>query len=226
VKAIVLAGGRGTRLAPWEAPKCLLPVNGLPILYRLLSHLADSGMTLLESVTICTGYRAADIERAVRTWKFESRLPIYFSSGDPQLTMIERVKNAFADPLWYPDEQPLLICYGDELTNVSLTDLSAMHRNNRAMLTFAAFETLVPGGAVVYGTHGPQIVESNSCLINIGFVIAEREALRYMPAAGGLSEWINITAAHTERVAVYHHEGVRATINSLADLRGAEEIWR
>jgi len=226
MKALVLAGGRGTRLAPWEAPKCLLPVNGLPILYRLLSHLSDSGMTLLESVTICTGFRGGDIERAVRTWKFESRLPIYFSSGHPDLTMIERVKTALSDPLWYPDDQPLLICYGDELTNVSLTDLWAMHRNNHAMLTFAAFEAPVAGGAVVYGTYGPQIIETNSCLTNIGFVVAEREALRYMPPAGGLSEWINRTAAHTKNVAIYKHEGVRATINSLADLRSAEEIWR
>lgn len=226
MKALVLAGGRGTRLAPWEAPKCLLPVNGLPILYRLLSHLADSGMTLLESVTVCTGYRAADIERAVRTWKFESRLPIYFSPGAPELSMLERVKHALSAPLWYPDEQPLLLCYGDELTNVALGDLLAMHRSNHAQLTFAAFEAPNAGGAVVLGSHGPQIIENDTRLTNIGFVVAERDALQYMPSTGGLSEWINTTAACTGRVAIYRHEGVRASINSLADLRGAEEIWR
>ena len=54
-KAIILAAGMGNRLGPLTdtLPKCLVPVNGVPVLVNTLNHLADSGMS---EVVIVVGY--------------------------------------------------------------------------------------------------------------------------------------------------------------------------
>jgi choline kinase len=67
MKAIILAAGAGTRLRPLTAttPKCLLSVDGTPILRRLLDHLRSVGV---DEAVIVTGYRGAQIDEAVAAW--------------------------------------------------------------------------------------------------------------------------------------------------------------
>lgn len=71
VNAVILAAGAATRLRPLTdtVPKCLLEVGGIPILRRMLEHLAALG---IERTIIVTGYRARQINDAVAAW----RLPI------------------------------------------------------------------------------------------------------------------------------------------------------
>ena len=54
-KAVILAAGVGDRLRPFtqEFPKCLVPVNGVPILVNALTHLSDVGVT---EVVIVVGH--------------------------------------------------------------------------------------------------------------------------------------------------------------------------
>jgi choline kinase len=71
MKAVILAAGSATRLRPLTAtiPKCLLPVGDVPILRRVLDHLAALGV---DGVAIVTGYLEDQIRDAVTAW----RLPI------------------------------------------------------------------------------------------------------------------------------------------------------
>lgn len=64
MKALILAAGFGTRLAPLtdDIPKALAPVNGKPILLKQLENLYDNGIT---DITVISGYRANMLEAAV-----------------------------------------------------------------------------------------------------------------------------------------------------------------
>ena len=64
MKALILAAGYGSRLAPLtdSIPKSLVPVNGKPILFKQLENLYDSGIT---DITVVSGYRANMLDAAV-----------------------------------------------------------------------------------------------------------------------------------------------------------------
>ncbi|HUQ06079.1 MAG TPA: phosphocholine cytidylyltransferase family protein [Kofleriaceae bacterium] len=77
MKAVILAAGAATRLRPLtdHVPKCLLEVGGVPILRRMLEHLAafaGAPARAIDEVVIVTGYRARQIVDAVAAW----RLPL------------------------------------------------------------------------------------------------------------------------------------------------------
>lgn len=63
-KALILAAGLGTRLAPItnDRPKSLVPVNGQPILFKQIDNLKQNGIT---DITIVSGYKADVLEKAV-----------------------------------------------------------------------------------------------------------------------------------------------------------------
>ena len=64
MKALILAAGLGTRLAPItnDRPKSLVPVNGKPILMKQIENLHENGIT---DITIVSGYKAEILEKAV-----------------------------------------------------------------------------------------------------------------------------------------------------------------
>ncbi len=64
MKALILAAGLGTRLAPItdDKPKSLVPVNGKPILFKQIENLLKNGIT---DITIVSGYKADILEKAV-----------------------------------------------------------------------------------------------------------------------------------------------------------------
>ena len=66
MKALILAAGLGSRLAPItnDRPKSLVPVNGQPILMKQISNLYENGIT---DITIISGYKAEILENVVHS---------------------------------------------------------------------------------------------------------------------------------------------------------------
>lgn len=217
--AIVLAGGRGTRLEPWHAPKCLIPVRGVTILQHLLEHLLVCHGESVRRAVVCTGYRARDVESSVRAHGWGEG-EVALSALGEDARMGERLLAARL--IAHPGRA--LVCYGDELADVDVRALVAQHEEGGRAVTFAAAEQRVSGGVVRDDLGAPQIVEDSAVEINIGFAVVEPQCWGLLRPEDGLSDWIN-RAARRLPVGVYRHVGRRATVNTLADLRRAEEVW-
>ena len=216
MNAIILAGGRGSRLQPWHAPKCLLPINGVPMLHRILLHLEEAA---IRTAIVCTGYRADDVEASLT--RFEADMNIGVSDAGEDAPMGARLLKARnADSV----VRRVLICYGDELADVNISALLLAHEG--ALMTFTFARAASPGGTV--DTDGEQlIVENQTHFANIGFVVVEPECWDVLEPEDGLSDWINrVWANARKQVHMFVHEGKRATVNSLADLQYAEEVWK
>jgi len=224
--AIILAGGKGSRLQPWHAPKCLLPINGVTILQRLLTHLFDSKH--VDKVIICTGYRGDDVRRSVWAHGWDTD-KIMFDDVGEIASMGERLKHV-REGLLHGHEQ-VMICYGDELADVDIGQLLTRHyqhdtrTKNHPLVTFAVTKATMPGGVLSYNNH---ITENHWLWMNIGFVVIEAEAWESLQPTDGVSDWINRVAEKKGwlQVQVHEHNGKRATVNSLADLAYAEEVWK
>jgi len=135
-RAIVLAGGRGTRLAPYTTvlPKPLMPIGDMPILEILLRQLRRAG---IRHVTLAVGHLAALLEAYFGDG---SRLGIsldYSYEDEPAGT---------AGPLALLDDldDTFLVMNGDLLTSIDFLDLLGSHRARGAAITVGLFEKQVP----------------------------------------------------------------------------------
>lgn len=224
MNAIILAGGKGSRLAPWHTAKCLMPVAGVTILQRLLSHLLVTHAARVERAVVCTGCRAADVEASVAAHGWPSG-KVAFSHAGEEAQMGARLLEARKA---LGAAERVLICYGDELVDVDVGALLEKHGPHRLKaITFAATYATAPGGEVECAEDDilQCIVDDAARYVNIGFAVVEPECWALLRPEDGLSTWIN-RVSEREVVSVYYHEGRRATVNTLADLEYAESVWR
>lgn len=135
-RAVVLAGGRGTRLAPYTTvlPKPLMPVGDMPILEILLRQLRAAGIS---RVTLAVGHLA-------------SLLEAYFGDGERFGVELdysyEDEPAGTAGPLALIEglEQTFLVMNGDLLTTLDFGELLRTHRERGAAATVGLFEKTVP----------------------------------------------------------------------------------
>lgn len=130
-RAVVLAGGEGTRLRPYTAvlPKPLLPIGDRPVLHIVLEQLRASGF---DHVTMATGYMAELIEGVLNHCPVSGLTIDYARESEPlgtvgPLATIEDLDGA-----------PFLVMNGDVLTDLDFGALMASHVESGATATIAS----------------------------------------------------------------------------------------
>ena len=155
MNAMVLAAGRGTRLAPLglQAPKILVDIAGEPLLMRQLRYLARER---IDRVVVNTHYLAEQVERFAATYGGPCDLRLV---TEPNLLgTAGGVRNAL--PLL--GDAPFVVLYGDVLTDASLAPLVSAHRLSDADATLAVYPS--------NETEAKGIVETASDGFVTGFV--------------------------------------------------------
>lgn len=148
MQAIILAGGKGTRLKPYTInfPKPLVPVGEYPILEIIIRQLAKSGF---RRITISIGHLGELIEA-------------YFGNGDRWGVNIEYVREyvplntAGALKLVKRCEDNFLVMNGDILTTIDYGGLYALHMEKGVKATIAtkSREALIDFGVLRFDAHG------------------------------------------------------------------------
>jgi NDP-sugar pyrophosphorylase family protein len=135
MKAVILAGGKGTRLAPYTVvlPKPLVPIGEQPILEILLRQLRHYGVT---EVILAVGYLAGLIEAYFGDGE-KLGLRITYSREDEPL--------GTAGPLALIDglDETFMVLNGDLLTNLDYRQLVAHHRKSGASCSIAMYDRSV-----------------------------------------------------------------------------------
>ncbi len=181
MKAIILAGGKGTRLAPYTTvfPKPLMPIDGMPILEIIIRQLAH--------------FRIKEIVFTV-SQQSESLLSAYFRNGDPYGVDIRYSKEeealGTAGPLSIITNLPqtFLVMNGDILTTLHYQKLIRYHRRHRGMVTIAMTQKKVPlelGVMEFDRVHRlTRYIEKPTLAysVSMGIYVFEREILRWVPS--------------------------------------------
>lgn len=195
-QAVMLAGGRGTRLAPHtdHLPKVLVDVAGRPFLTHLVDCLVREGITEL---LILAGYRSAQVVEAVKV--LDQTLTITVVEGDPEWSTGERLLHA-RDLL----HDRFLLLYTDNLTVFRMSRLTEVADHTKAKIVLSACPN--PRGNVVRDLESsPHVVsyltdrsKGQSSWVEVGFALAERDYLLRVLEQNGSSLPDTLAAAAAE----------------------------
>jgi mannose-1-phosphate guanylyltransferase/phosphomannomutase len=192
VKAVVMAGGEGTRLRPMTAnqPKPMLPVVNRPIMEHVLRLLRKHGLT----ETVVTVQFLASMVRNYFGDGEDFGMSLQYATEETPLGTAGSVKNA-EDAL---RDEPFLVISGDALTDIDLSDLIAFHKDNNALVTVALARVPDPleFGIVIVDDNGkiqrflekPTWGQVFSDTVNTGIYVMEPEVLDHV-AAGQVVDW-------------------------------------
>jgi NDP-sugar pyrophosphorylase family protein len=223
MRAIILAGGRGARLAPFTGvfPKPLMPVGASPILETILRQLRHHGFT---DIVLSVGHMAELIE-------------LYFGDGrrfGVDLTYCEESEPlGTAGPLALvpPIDEPVLVMNADVLSTIDYGDLYRQHLRKRPALTIGLYpkEVKIELGVldlndvneVVQYTEKPTF----SYRVSMGIYVVDPETHRQVFRRGrrrlDLPDLVSILIRAERRIDAYRFEGYWLDIGKPADYEKA-----
>jgi NDP-sugar pyrophosphorylase family protein len=179
MKAVVLAGGKGTRLAPYTQilPKALMPIGDMPILEVLLKQMKRAGV---EQVVLTVGHLA----QLLRTFFMDGQqwgMNISYSYEERALgtagplSLIEGLDSTF------------IVANGDVLTDLDLKDLLAFHKSQGGLATIAVHQRQVKIDFGVVQWNGDHQIDgylekpSIDYTVSMGVYVFEPRVMEYIP---------------------------------------------
>jgi len=184
MKAFILAAGLGTRLKPLTDTTCkpMLPIDNKPLLEYHIELLKKYGIK--------------DI--AINLYYFPEKIKEYFQDGSKFgvniLYIEEKELSGTAGPIKKNEnffDEPFVVIYGDNLTNINLDKLYKFHQEKNATVSIALYEEPHPEskGIVLLDKNKkvtkfkekPKTEEIDSHLANAGIYICDPQILKYIP---------------------------------------------
>lgn len=204
--AIILAGGKGTRLKSVinNVPKPLAPVNGIPFLDVLLHQLDKSNC--VEKVILAVGYKAEQIiENYENCSKY--RFEIIFSIEKEALGTGGAIKMAIANT----NSDSFLVLNGDSYTDVNISKLIHTHNVSKASMTMVLREVENANryGSVLLDENQriikfeEKINDSNPGLINAGIYVINKELFNEISVEKSISMELEIIPDILERASIF-----------------------
>mgnify|MGYP002621761002 CR=1 FL=1 len=232
MRAVLLAAGLGTRLRPLteRVPKCLVPVQGQPLLgiwFDLLFH-----RDAIERALVNTHWLAGEVERFVAASPWASRVDLVH---EPDL--LGTGGTLLANRAWIGDG-PVLVAHADNLTELDVAALIAAHRArpSGAVITMLAFRTDAPRSCGILETDARGIVQAfhekvedpPGDLANAAVYVFEPEVIA---AAAALDRPVvdlstEVIPRFLGRILAVETRGYHRDIGSPEALRLAEAEWR
>jgi len=224
-KALLLAGGLGTRLRPLTetVPKCLVPVAGRPLM--------DYWLDALER---------ADISRAlINTHHLVDEVRSYIAgtNGTRDVTLIEAFEpellgsagTVHANRDWADNAENIVIIYSDNLSDIDLGAFLAFHRGHADPMTMALFRapdpracgiaTLDSDDRVIRFVEKPQAPESD--LANAGIYAVDAATWREIADLDVFDFGFDVIGRFTGRMRGFRHEGYHRDIGTHEALAAA-----
>ena len=246
MKAIILAGGLGTRISEETSsrPKPMVEIGGKPILWHIMKTYSAHG---INDFIICCGYKGYVIKEYFAnyflhmsdvTFDMQSnQMEVHQRNAEPwKVTLVDtgdetmtggRLKRV-AD--YVKDEELFCLTYGDGVSDVNITELIAFHKAQDKKATLTA--TLPPGrfGALdLAGNKVNSFVEKpqgDGAMINGGFFVLSPKVIDYIKDDKTIWEREPLECLAQEgELAAFRHNGFWQPMDTLRDKVHLEELW-
>jgi glucose-1-phosphate cytidylyltransferase len=245
MKAVILAGGLGTRISEEThlKPKPMIEIGGRPILWHIMKTYSFHG---INDFIVCCGYKGYLIKEYFANYflhmsdvtvdLLNNRTEIHQNNAEPwRVTLIDtgdqtmtggRLKRVRR----YLDDEDFCFTYGDGLADVDIGALVAFHKKQGKLATVTAVQppgrygALQREGLLVRGfAEKPQ---GDGGWINGGFFVLAPRAIDYIETDGTAWEGSPLeTLAKEDQLIAYQHHGFWQPMDTLRDKNQLEELW-
>ena len=246
LKAVILAGGLGTRLSEEThlKPKPMVEVGGKPILWHILKIYSYHG---INEFIVCCGYKGYVIKEYFANYFLHSsdvtfhmdednRMEVHSRKSEPwKVTLVDTGENSQTGGRLnrvrnYLGNSSFCFTYGDGLADVNISDLIAFHAKEGREVTLTAVQPPGRYGALhLEGSGVNQFQEKpdgDNAWINGGFFVVEPSVLDRI--SGDCSSWetdvLPLIAADGE-LSAYRHSGFWQPMDTLRDRTRLENLW-
>ena len=223
MKAVILAGGYGTRISEESniIPKPLIEIGGKPILWHIMKIYSAYK---IDDFIICLGYKGEKIKEYFE--QFDSKLwnIQLIDTGLDTMTggRLKRIQDKIDDTF--------CVTYGDGLSDVNLNNLISFHKEKKSLATLTAihpperFGVLNLSGDYVKEFHEKHTGESS--WINGGFFVFEPEIFDYLHDDSTVLEKVPLeTLAKEQKLSAFKHNGFWYPMDTLRDKKHLEDLW-
>ena len=223
MKAVILAGGYGTRISEEShlLPKPMIEIGGKPILWHIMKIYSAYK---IDDFVICLGYRGEKIKEYFG--QFDSKLwnIQLVDTGEDTMTggRLKRIQDKIDDTF--------CVTYGDGLSDINLNDLILFHKEKRSLATLTAihpperFGVLNLSGDYVTQFHEKHAGESS--WINGGFFVFEPEIFDYLQDDSTILERMPLeTLAKEQKLTAFKRNGFWHPMDTQRDKKHLEKLW-
>jgi glucose-1-phosphate cytidylyltransferase len=247
MKAVILAGGYGTRISEEThiKPKPMVEIGGRPILWHICKLYSHFGVN---DFVICLGYKGYVIKEYFSNYFLHmsdvtfdmknNRMEVHQANAEPwRVTLVDTGEGTLTGgrlkrvERFVKDEEAFCFTYGDGLADVDIARLSAFHRDHGKLATITAVQppgrygALEMNGSAVTGFREKPRGDGN--WINGGFFVLSPRVLDFIK--GDQTSWeeepLERLAADGQLEA-FEHDGFWHAMDTLRDKNHLEELWR
>jgi|TARA_B100000745_G_C20149937_1_gene394308 glucose-1-phosphate cytidylyltransferase len=224
MKAVILAGGYGTRISEEShlKPKPMIEIGGKPIIWHIMKIYATYG---INDFIICCGYKGEIIKKYFESFDSEPWNVELIDTGLDTMTggRIKRIQNRI--------DETFCLTYGDGVSDVNIRDLISFHNSKKSLATLTAihpperFGVLNISGEYVTEFHEKHRGESS--WINGGFFVFEPKIFDYLLDGDStiLEKKPLETLAHEQNLTAFKHNGFWHPMDTLRDKNYLENLW-
>lgn len=249
IKAVILAGGLGTRISEEThlKPKPMVEIGGRPILWHILKIYSAFG---INDFVICAGYKGYVIKEYFAnyflhmsdvTFDMENnQMEVHAKNAEPwRVTVVDTGEETMtggrlARVKPFLGQGPTCFTYGDGVANIEIDKLIRFHQDHGKIATMTAVQPPGRYGALTFRQDDPDRVsefkekpQGDGAWINGGFFVLEPAALDYIHD-GDATIWerkpLESMAADGELVA-YKHSGFWRPMDTLRDRNELDAMW-
>ncbi|MBZ5501610.1 MAG: nucleotidyltransferase family protein [Acidobacteriia bacterium] len=227
MKAFLLAGGLGTRLRPLtdSTPKCLLPVQGTPLLQIWFDICRQYG---IDEVLINVHSHGDAVRRFIDEHKDSLRVRLF-----EETTLLGSAGTVLANREWVDKERSFWVFYADVLTTANLNQMLAFHCSRGQIATIGVYEVPEPSrcgivqvderGVVFDFVEKPKAPVGN--LAFSGLMLATPALLKFIPDNYPVDLGFHVLPQIVGRMAAYRIPEFLIDIGTLETYRAAQDIW-
>jgi glucose-1-phosphate cytidylyltransferase len=247
MKAVILAGGRGTRISEESGlrPKPMIEIGGKPILWHIMKLYSEAGVN---DFVICLGYKGYMIKEYFANYFLhtsdvtidvkENRMEVHSKYAEPwRVTLVDtgaktmtggRVKRIAP----YVQNEDFCLTYGDGVSDLNIRKLLEFHKSHGRVATVTAVQPQGRFGSVqVEGEDGrvTEFVEKplgDGQWINAGFFVVSPKIFSYVDGDDTIWERAPMERLTREgELSAFRHEGFWHAMDTMRDRTHLEELW-
>jgi glucose-1-phosphate cytidylyltransferase len=246
MKAVILAGGLGTRLSEETVtkPKPMVEIGGKPILWHLMKIYSAHGVN---DFIVCCGYKGYVIKEYFANYFLhmsdvtfhmqENKMEVHYKRVEPwRVTLVNtgdasmtggRLKRVAE---YIKDEDAFCFTYGDGVSDIDISESIQFHHRHGKYATLSSM--YLPGRFGALDIHQSQVKsfkekpKGDGAMVNGGFFVLSPKVLNYINDDSTIWEHGPLAdLANENQLMAYEHRGFWQPMDTLRDKMYLEELW-